>query len=190
VFTATSALLGFALSPDGSEVRVGTETDGIHGARTSDLIFTQVNALGVRCLTWAGDRLYACAKEAVSGFTIGRSTDKGVTFEAIHHLSCLSGPDPACAVGTSVTDACQAKWAAQKQILQTNLCEGATSSSSSGGGATPPDGDADDGCGCAIPESGDDTPVSFVVAVLALGLLVVGLRVLPRRAPTSAQSDR
>ncbi len=193
VFDATSPLLGFALSPDGSEVRVGTETDGIHGARTDDLVFTQVSTLGVRCLTWAGDRLYACAKEAVSGFTIGRSTDKGATFEAIHHLSCLGGPDPACAAGTSVTDACVAKWAAQMQILQTDLCAAASTSSSSSGGGTAPDGDGDsgdDGCGCVVPSNGNDTPVSFVVALLAIGVGITGLRRLPRRAPTSAQSDR
>ena len=170
-FLATSRLLGFALSPDGSEVRVGSETDGIHGARTSDLAFTQVNTLGVRCLTWSDDVLYACAKEASAGFTIGKSLDEGATFQPIHHLSCLSGPDPTCPVGTSVADVCPGAWAAQEQILQTNLCESTTSSSSSAtgaGGGSAQDGD-DEGCGCSLPgRASTETVPSFALGVLGL----------------------
>ncbi len=167
VYTATSRLLGFALSADGSKVRVGTETDGIHAASSTDLAFTQVSTLGTRCLTWSGDVLYACAKEAVAGFTIGKSLDGGVTFEPIHHLSCLAGPDPSCHASTTVATSCISKWAAQKQILQTNLCEdpsGTTSGTGGGGG-----GDEGDGCDCTSAPAGDrGHDIAVVIAAIAL----------------------
>ncbi|MBL9022006.1 MAG: hypothetical protein JNL21_07380 [Myxococcales bacterium] len=183
VFTATSQLLGFALSPDGSEVRVGSETDGIHGASTSDLTFSQVSTLGVRCLTWSDDVLYACAKEADAGFTIGKSLDKGLTFLPIHHLQCLSGPDPSCVVGTSVADVCPPSWTVQKQTLQTDLCESGTSSSTgagAGGGGTGDDGGEDEGCGCSVPPAKRRAVPGVALGVL--GLVVALMRRRPRRA--------
>lgn len=190
VFTATSQLLGFALSPDGTEVRVGSETDGIHGASTSDLVFSQVSTLGVRCLTWSGNVLYACAKEAVAEFTIGKSLDKGVTFQPIHNLQCLSGPDPACKMGTKIFDECDGNWAAQKQILQTELCEtGTTAATTGAGGGTTDVGGSDDGCDCSSAGSGHDTTVSFSTIILALGVAGAVRKRRSRPYRTCSQND-
>jgi MYXO-CTERM domain-containing protein len=190
VFTATSQLLGFALSPDGTEVRVGTETDGIHGASASDLVFSQVSSLGVRCLTWSGDVLYACAKEAVAGFTIGKSLDKGVTFQPIHNLPCLSGPDPACAAGTTIADECPGPWAAQKQVLQTDLCEtGTTAATTGAGGGTTDDGAGDDGCACSVPSPSHDTTVPIGSLLAVVGVAGAIRRRRSRRYRTCSQND-
>lgn len=165
VFTASGRLLGFALSPDGSQVRVGSETDGIHAASTADLAFAQINAIETRCLTWHKDVLYVCAKEAFAGFTIGKSTDGGSSFEPIHHLQCLGGPDPSCSADTTLAQKCIGRWAAQEQILQTDKCDaaGGGGGGGAGGGGS---GDESDGCGCraAGGEGGDDIAVYILLA--------------------------
>ena len=51
------------------------------------------------------------------------SDDGGITFEALHHLNCLEGPDPACAEGTTIAEICPGPWGATKQTLQTDTCE-------------------------------------------------------------------
>ena len=151
IFEGQGSLLGFALSPDGSEVRVGGDVDGIWGAPTSTFEFESVNDVAVRCLTWTSDALYACGREALDEFTVAKSLDGGVTFEPIHHLSCLDGPDPACESGTTIYDECTEPWAAQQQIIQTELCEAAAGGGGAGGGGGAPAADGDDagdGCSC------------------------------------------
>ncbi len=169
IFTASSMLLGFALSPDGSQIRVGSETDGVLGASTGDMVFAPLNPTPTRCLTWAADGLYVCAKEALAGFTIGRSTDGGATFQAIHHLHCLDGPDPACAPGSSVEAECTSRWAAQKQLLLTELCE-TPPAPAEPAPTLPPE---DDACGCAAPGMNH---ARFAPGVLLLVLGVFLLR--------------
>ncbi len=152
IFEGQGKMLGFALSPDGSELRVGGDEDGIWGASTSDFAFSEVNAVGVRCLTWTEDALFACGREASAEFTIAKSTDGGVTFDPIHHLSCLDGPDDACADDSSIQTFCPGPWAAQKQILKAEDCSPTGSgggASSAGSSTTGGGGDAsDDGCSC------------------------------------------
>jgi hypothetical protein len=185
IFEGQGSLLGFALSPDGSEVRVGGDVDGIWGASTADFEFTLVNDASVRCLTWTGDALFACGREALDEFTVAKSFDGGTTFEAIHHLSCLDGPDPACAAGTTIADECTGPWAAQQQIIQTDLCEPAVGGAGAGGGGAggaPAGDDSDDGCSCravapATPWRGGAPGLAF----LALAGLSLAARVTRRR---------
>lgn len=160
IFEGQGSLLGFALSPDGSEVRVGGDVDGIWGASTGNYEFEKVNDVTVRCLTWTGDALFACGREAEDEFTVAKSFDGGVTFEPIHHLSCLDGPDPACGTGTTVADECTEPWAAQQQQIRTDLCEptGGAGGGSTGGGSPVDDGGDDDGCSCR--EAAAPTPWS------------------------------
>ncbi|NUO49356.1 MAG: hypothetical protein HOV80_10915 [Polyangiaceae bacterium] len=186
VYTASGRLLGFALSPDGSQVRVGSETDGIHAASTTDLAFSQINTLGTRCLTWHKGVLYACAKEAVAGYTIGKSVDGGQTFEAIHHLQCLEGPDPKCAADTDVAQKCISKWAAQQQILQTNTCD--TANQGGGGGAGGGgSGDESDGCGCRA--AGDDSGDDIAVYILLAAGIAIAQRHRARRASGASRTS-
>jgi hypothetical protein len=78
--TIVGELLGFALSPDGSKVYVGTRESGIWMAPASTLVFTQTNShIHTQCLATRGSELWACS-DAVSGFVAGVSTDDGMTF--------------------------------------------------------------------------------------------------------------
>ena len=112
IYTATSPLAGFALSPDGSQVAVGTNA-GIALASTADYAFHTVSPIVPTCLTWASAGLYVCAKESTTGFSIGLSEDGGAHFRALYHLNSFCGPacEPGsltatrCAAGTALCDA-------------------------------------------------------------------------------------
>jgi hypothetical protein len=78
--TIIGELLGFALSPDGSKVYVGTKESGVWVAPASTLVFQQTNSrIDTQCLATRGTELWACS-DAVSGFVAGASTDDGATF--------------------------------------------------------------------------------------------------------------
>jgi hypothetical protein len=88
----TGELLGFALSPDGQKVYIGTKEDGLWIASASDLKFTKKSSKIIQCLATRGNELWA-GSAAVSGFVAGVSTDDGATFTAMLPLiGDLSGP--------------------------------------------------------------------------------------------------
>lgn len=175
VFEAEGKLKGFALSPDGTEVRIGGDVDGLWKANTDDLAFEKMSDISVRCLTWTEDALYMCTREATSLFTIGKSLDAGESFEPIHHLNCLDGPNPECAAGTTIAQTCEAPWGAQKQVLRTDTCNGGTGGGGEGGsgggaeGGGSSDGGSGDGCSsCATSStSGAQRGGSLAVLVVA-----------------------
>ncbi|MBX3192245.1 MAG: hypothetical protein KF819_34970 [Labilithrix sp.] len=104
VFRAQSGLSGFALSPDGSKIWVGSTTDGLHMASTTDFAFQQRSTIEVQCLAWAPDGLWACSSER-SGFVAGVSHDEGVTFETKLRFCDVRGP-LTCPPGTSTHVEC------------------------------------------------------------------------------------
>jgi hypothetical protein len=120
------AMLGFALSPDGSKVYLGGATDGLQVASTADYAFRQTSAVPVQCLRTSGSTLYVCSDEMTAGFTLGASTDDGAMISPVLHVQNVRGP-LACAPSSS-TAACVASWPSLQQVL--------------GGIATPPPGDA------------------------------------------------
>ncbi len=97
----TGEMLGFALSPDGSKVYIGSNEDGLLMADASDLVFHAMNTkIHVQCLATRGAELWACAP-AVDGFVAGVSTDDGKTFAAkLPLIGALAGP-VACAPSAS-----------------------------------------------------------------------------------------
>lgn len=185
VFAGQGTLLGFALSPDGSELRFGGDTDGLYRATADDLpgSVEKMSNLALRCLTWTDTALYACAREAFAEFTVGESFDGGETFQPIHHLQCLDGPDPACDASSTIDMACTGPWGAQKQILGTETCESGTGGAGEGGsggagGAGGAGGSSDDGCGCAVA-GGSEDPARGTAGIAAMALAC--LRVRARR---------
>lgn len=66
-------LRGFALSPGGETVLVGTEFDGLYRASTADFMFEKLSSLAIRCLTWTAAGVYACVNQGLylDPFTIG-----------------------------------------------------------------------------------------------------------------------
>lgn len=163
IFTSTGNLLGFAISPDGSTIAVGGDTDGLWMAPSSTLEFTQVSKLSTRCLTWTTAGLYACADEFVDGFAVGVSTNQGKTFKPVMHLQELCGP-LACGATTNAGSVCPDAWGATKLSIGGATCDGestgtgATTGAGTGAGATTSSstgssssGGSDGGCSVGAP---------------------------------------
>jgi hypothetical protein len=121
-------LRAFALSPDGSEVIAGGDVDGLARADSVSLDWAKVSTVAARCAKWRGDVIDVCGTEAIDGFTMGRSTDDGATFEPYFAQACLVGPEP-CDEATPV-GACAASWPAVREQI------GAVGCGAGGGGAT------------------------------------------------------
>lgn len=183
VFHAAS-LLGLALSPDGTKIAVGSDMDGLWIAPTATLEFTQVGRLGVRCLTWTHEGLYACADELVDGFTAGVSVDDGETFSPILTLDRLCGPPPTCGRDGSTGAMCPALWGATARFLGIpSRCDAdagpAVGSSGgepavvgTGSGASAPSA----GGGCACDASARGRPAALLSYAAAAGGALLGAR--------------
>ena len=156
------ALLGFALSPDGSKVYLGSETDGLFSGDTATFTFTKRQSLIVRCLATKGNRLYACSSQSSDGlgFALGESTDDGVSFAPLLRLADLRGP-LTCPKGTSTTK-CAAEWPALATTLGIPLAKpdaGANPTGNAGGG----------GCACESSPARDAAwPSALLAGAVAL----------------------
>jgi len=102
VYTSVSELTGFALSPDGRRLAVGS-ADGVAildaaGPATTPYGVIASYATPVTCLTWHGTALYACSTDANGGFSIGVSADGRGDFAALlrfaelEPVTCPSNP--------------------------------------------------------------------------------------------------
>ncbi len=133
VLRKQGALLGFALSPDGSTVVAGygdpvvapivanPDDVGLYAASSADLGFTQkISSFYASCLRWAADGLFACAKEndplamdpTMTDFHVGVFTGTGVPsalsdFTALTKLEDLRGPMP---LASGLPSSCEAEW--------------------------------------------------------------------------------
>jgi MYXO-CTERM domain-containing protein len=125
VFRASAEMLGFALSPDGSEVLIGygdpMDADvlvdptvlGIYRATTSDFAFARLSTASNTCLAWTQTGLYACASHLETGYAVAfapapANATAGVAGLApLIRLSDVEGP-ACCAQG----DVCATAWSA------------------------------------------------------------------------------
>jgi len=108
IFTGTEQLLGFAISPDGTQMAVGGPNDGLWVGSADGTNLARRSDVGATCLTWTKDALYACADYKTAGFSIGRSSDSGATFEGLFRYDELCGRAAAC--GGSTTARCSEEW--------------------------------------------------------------------------------
>lgn len=146
LLTLTSPMLGFALSPDGARIAVGTKAGGLHVAQTTDYAFELVAPTTVRCLTWAVAGLYVCASEATDGMTLGLSSADGQTLNPLYHLLDLSPQD--CPAGTATAETCPLHWPAVEQQLGSGSGAGGAGPEGGAHGA-PPTPKEDAGCSCS-----------------------------------------
>ena len=107
VWSAPGDVPGMALSADGSTMALGGPMAGINIASTADWAFRQTSSVGTYCLSWLGNDLLACGKEAVEGFSIGVSHDEGAHFAPLLHLPDIV-PRP-CPSGTAA-EGCATAW--------------------------------------------------------------------------------
>jgi MYXO-CTERM domain-containing protein len=172
LYSAQGALLGFALSPDGSKVWIGGTKDGLLQASTTDFTFAKKSALEVQCLTYADDGLWACSNEK-SGFVAGLSKDEGVTFEPKLHFCDIRGP-LVCPPTSLQAEKCAPAWSSQRVGLG---CEGPDGGD--GGRLKPgeePLVEPGGNCNCRT------SPTSPWAAIVTAGLAVLALLRLRRRS--------
>jgi photosystem II stability/assembly factor-like uncharacterized protein len=118
-------LLGFALSPDGSNVLIGYGDPGYAGARyvpgplgvfmspTDRFSFEQVHGGHVNCLAWTKTGVYVCSAEAQDGYELAFSPvadfrQDGGCLVPLLHLREVKGP-LACQEGTT-SAVCVSEW--------------------------------------------------------------------------------
>jgi MYXO-CTERM domain-containing protein len=171
IYERAYAVTGFALSPDGDTVAVGSEQDGLFTAPVSTHAFEKISELHIRCLAWNASGIYACVDEFKDGYTLGLSKDEGATFDELMNLSSPCGP-PACALASSVGKECPARWPSEQAELGAEDC-GAGPSSSSAAATT---GGSGEGCACAVPAPEDRPLGEAALASLLLGLGAVAFR--------------
>jgi hypothetical protein len=86
------AMLGFALSSDGSRVYAGSYASGLLAASAANLEFDQIASIHVECLATRGTDLWACSDEP-SGFIVGQSGTQGASFAPrLANLLGIEGP--------------------------------------------------------------------------------------------------
>jgi photosystem II stability/assembly factor-like uncharacterized protein len=176
VLTFHGDMLGFALSPNGSQVIVGGPGAGLKLADTEALQFEAVAAaVGPRCLTWRPEGLYACGNESLEGWTVGFSNDGGVSFEARLHLDEITPQE--CAAATGFDESCPAVWPAVRDVL--GIEEDAP--------AAEENPSKPDGCGCRI--AGGVAPQRFSWALLAM-LSAIGTWILRRSGRKTSCDDK
>jgi len=101
IYTSVAELTGFALSPDGQRLAVGS-SDGVAilSAATPAGPYDVMASYStpVNCLTWHGSALYACSTDATGGFSIGVSEAGSADFSPLlrfsdlEPISCPSNP--------------------------------------------------------------------------------------------------
>jgi hypothetical protein len=159
---------GFALSPDGTRVYLGSTDAGLLVANASDLVFSQHSALSIQCLATSGNTLYACSSEqsahAVTGtpFVLGATIDEGATFTPLLALSGIRGPLQ-CPASSSASVECLSLW----PILAEQL---AIDAGAGDAGAEP----APSTCGCETGEG--SSPLAALSIVAAAWLTNLGRR--------------
>jgi photosystem II stability/assembly factor-like uncharacterized protein len=164
IWTGQGDVSGFALSGDGATLAVGGPDAGINVASTKDFVFAKTNALGPSCLTWSRGRLFACAKEAIDGFSIGASGDEGVTFMPLLHFSDITPRE--CGAATSAA-VCASSWSSVASLIGVDAGTDASPPENH-----PPEVDAGGGCGCvaSAPPSPGASVYALVIAVGAIGV--------------------
>ncbi len=158
VFTGADQILGFAVSPDGSQIAFGGPGDGIWIAAADGTNPARRSDVRPNCLAWNRDGLFACADMKVDAFSLGRSRDDAVNFEPVLTFRSLCG-QTGCGVDAAPTATCADDWTIVGPTL---------------GAACLADGGASDaGAGDDPPETGitaaDTTPNGAVVDARASG---------------------
>ena len=181
---ATSPLLGFALSPDGSMVALGGPNDGLWTAPASTLAFTRASPMSALCLTWSTAGLYGCGDELADGFTAGLSTDQGKTWTPLLQRAGLCGP-LVCAADSGVTTQCTGLWPLMASAFGDPACDGTPSRGSSSGASVGSEGgtggvggagEGGHGSACALAGGTSAGLTAITTALLGAGALAARRR--------------
>ncbi len=170
-------MLGFALSPDGSQIAVGGPGDGLLVASARELVFSTAgddSVTNATCLTWTAAGLYGCGKEAVDGWTVARSTNTGESFVPLFHLA--DAEPLVCADSSPFEEECPNAWPFVAVLLGIDEASA---------GVDQPSGasNGSQGSGCSFDGSPSRGGIAFVLIGLFISLIGRATR---SREPRSA----
>jgi hypothetical protein len=191
-----SQMLGFALSPDGSQIYLGGVEDGLFVGDRATSTFVQRSSavpgrdggpvnVHVQCLAAHGSELWACADDP-SGFIAAVSMDQGATFTPKLQLGGVGAPIACGVAPESLACGADAGGGACSGMPFTQLCAnlgcapdaGADASATTVGDARPDSVSENDAgpapargssCGCIVGALGRNPVPGVVFAALALG---------------------
>lgn len=110
-------MLGFALSPDGSQVAIGGPAVGVLVAPRGSSEFKKVRDGATSCLAWGMDGLYACGPGLAGDFVVGRLAGSAPWEPVLARLADVQGPTPRCDASSEVAAVCGPLWPAEQKIL-------------------------------------------------------------------------
>jgi photosystem II stability/assembly factor-like uncharacterized protein len=167
VWQAPGDVSGFALSSDGAVVAVGGAGTGVNVASTTDFAFRKTSNAGVYCLTFWGERLLVCTKEAIDRFSIGVSDDLGEHFDALLHLSDVL--PRACPPESTARAVCALDW---QTVAVTIGADAGTSLPTDASDGEPVRNDSR-GCGCTLAGS-RHRDERVVLSLIAVSMTMIG----------------
>ncbi len=191
VYQGQGILRGLAVSPDGTQVLVGGEKDGVQRASLSSFNFAKVSDFVPMCLKWTETGVYACGHIFLSqGVAVAHSTDDGDTFNAILCMKDVRGPLQ-CPADSAVGQLCGDPWEELNKTLSKTPCgepvgQGGAGSAGSAGGAqgggpasssaVSTGGASTGSCGCVVvARSRPAADRAFILLVILLaGLIGLG----------------
>lgn len=175
---------GFALSPDGARVWVGSFRDGLARASTTDFAFTTVNRTPIGCLHAAGTALFACSLDAY-GFAAARSDDGGQTLVPLLKLPEIRGPRACSGTGDAGVNVCLASWPVVKASI------GIVDEADAGpvpvfdAGTAPPAPDTKSSCGCALLGATQRDHGLWIAGAASMALVMARRGRTARRGPNA-----
>jgi MYXO-CTERM domain-containing protein len=189
--TVDALLTGFALSPDGSRVAIGSPKHGVMVANRvvasgaadggPSMTFEQHASDAIFCLGWEGDTLFGCGFGVEKGcgtgtgeFMLASSADEGKTWSTlVPSLGAIEPPAATCAADSPSTKVCGPDWPRMHAILECGFrLDAGADAADSGDAGTPRSPARPDECSCrmvgdpAVRSHGGG--VAVVVGVLAL----------------------
>lgn len=167
LFRGAADMLGFSLSADGKEVRIGLgsvqnpadttsgrQVDptvlGIYRANAPDFSFTPLLRGQVGCLTEGPSALYVCGSHENDHFELAKSADDGATVSPLYDLAGARGV-LACPKTTSTALMCTDQW--QYICSQVGKCGPAAADAGGKDGSPNSSTSTSGGCGCGSPGS-------------------------------------
>lgn len=178
VYTSQQDLTGLALSPDGTEIRLGGRSDGLLGATVDAALaqgpaaFQKVFDGSVWGLTWTADALYAgnnnFTAAGIPAFTLGKSTDGGKTFSPLMSICQLEFAtcDPSSSIEKSCHPGYDGPGGIKVDFLNSSRC---TEPQDAGTGGGTKSSTSNAGCTCSLGSRNDPGTGLLAAAGLLAG---------------------
>lgn len=169
---------GFALSPDGSTLWIGTThpSDGLQRSIDRGATFQRIADTRVTGLRFQDGTLWIAANWVIDRFALARSDDMGATITPVLRDFCELRGVPSCGASNDVTAVCGARWSIYRTATlacanpppEDDAATPAMDASSPASDAAIEAPVSAQGCRCSVPASQRRSPAAPWIALFAL----------------------